>query len=292
MMMTCPNFTELRKYLEFCFRKHSARVATESWQGREANGKPDLVTHELLSVTMAVPLNYLRSMHHLIDDIRPHLPWADDHFAERVGGEPLNPGNTWHTWRHAASASSFLEGQKRQFNHTYMERFWPKYAGLTHLGELRENLPIEEAMSGFDAHRGIRCAYGDLGDLVALLVKEPHTRQAYIPLFFPEDTGIADGGRKPCTLGYQFILRDNRLHIYYPMRSCDFANHWADDCYLAVRLVLWVIEQCREQELATPDYAARENCWGDVTPGTFTMHCTSLHLFRNDFLALEKRHGQ
>lgn len=277
MMMTCPNFTELRKYLEFCFRKHSARVATESWQGREANGKPDLVTHELLSVTMAVPLTKSTAfdLDHWRRDIQPHLPWADDHFAERVGGEPLNPGNTWHTWRHAASASSFLEGQKRQFNHTYMERFWPKYAGM-------------EGVAERECRYGIRWWYGDLSDLVKLLVREPHTRQAYIPLFFPEDTGIADGGRKPCTLGYQFILRDNQLHIYYPMRSCDFANHWADDCYLAVRLALWMIEQCREADR----WEQMRGPWTNVTPGTFTMHCTSLHLFRNDFLALEKRHGQ
>ena len=33
----------------------------------------------------------------LVDQIKPNLPWANDHFEERVGGLPLNPppSNEW-----------------------------------------------------------------------------------------------------------------------------------------------------------------------------------------------------
>jgi thymidylate synthase len=125
---------------------------------------------------------------------------------------------------------------------------------------------------------GIRYSYGDLGDVVDLLHLEPMTRQAYIPLFFPEDTGVGDGGRKPCTLGYQFIMRHEMLHIYYPLRSCDFANHFADDVYLAVRLLLWILNQLRQ----------RDERWTTVAPGTLTIHATSLHMFINDYHQMVK----
>jgi thymidylate synthase len=141
-----------------------------------------------------------------------------------------------------------------------MERLWPKYA----------RSPARAANS--IPRRGIAWEYGDLGDLVKMLATEPGTRQAWIPLFFPEDTGVGDGGRKPCTLGYQVIVRDGRAHIWYPLRSCDLIRHFRDDCYLAIRLLLWIIEQCREISPA----------WEVVQPGSYAMHMTSLHVFEND----------
>ena len=120
---------------------------------------------------------------------------------------------------------------------------------------------------------GIAHYYGDLQDVVDLLSAEPHNRQSFIPLFFPEDTGMGDGGRKPCTIGYQFICREDQLHIWYPLRSCDFVRHWQDDCYMAVRLLLWVLDRCREKN---PGF------WSKVTPGTYAMHMTSLHIFAGD----------
>ena len=59
---------------------------------------------------------------------------------------------------------------------------------------------------------------------VGRTVKEPHTRQAWIPLFFPEDTGVGDGGRKPCTLGYQIIVREGNAHS--SMLQCCGLHGW------------------------------------------------------------------
>lgn len=273
MTINSHSFSSLCETLTHIFRTHSKLVHTEKWQGRDVSNKPDAATRELLNVTVAVSLKGKPSnLNFWQSDIGPHLPWADDHFAERVGGEPLNPGETYKTWRHGASASTFLEGEAKQFNHTYMERFWPKHAGMTNGGYLADSAIVKHERP----IHGIRHEYGDLRDLVTLLVSEPHTRQAYLPIFFPEDTGVGDGGRKPCTLGYQFIVRDGELHCYYPMRSCDFANHFRDDCYLAVRLMMWVIEQCRTStKWVSP--------WDNVRLGSLTMHMTSLHLFINDF---------
>lgn len=254
-------------------------VRTERWQGKDVSKDPAATTYELRNVAFEIPL-VVEDLHHWRREIEPNLPWADDHFLERVGGEPLNPGVQWANWPWAKSAAKF---KQERFNHTYMERLWPKYARVTEDGKLpvtpggftdtRRYPPMNLRKTRF----GIGYSYGDLQDFVQMLANEPYTRQAWIPLFFPEDTGFGDGGRKPCTLGYQIIIRDSHAHLWYPLRSCDLVRHWRDDCYLAVRLLLWVIEQCRK---INPSF------WNEVVPGSYAMHCTSLHIFENDRRAL------
>lgn len=364
-------------------------VRTERWQGVVANTD----TFELRNVNVNVDLMGIESLSHWRADIVPNLPWADDHFLERVGGEPLNPGEQWKNWPWGNSAKNFLSVEEefgprmspqdwaylagmidgegtiysrktsgfqgcvrvyqkdrrvldylhqtfrvgqvdelnrvstilpsgeivqndmhqwsvtgvleirwlldgclpylhvktekaqwtleaievslkrekktlgeplkkvwgqdwpKRFNHNYMQRLWPK------------------RLEGGSCFMGHGHSYGDLEDLVMLLAAEPHTRQAWIPLFFPEDTGFSDGGRKMCSLGYQVLVRDNRAHMFYPLRSCDFVRHWADDCYLAVRMLLWIIEKCRT---VNPD------AWNKILPGEYCMHMTSLHVFKQD----------
>lgn len=243
-------------------------VTTERWQGVEANQQ----TRELLNVDFSFDMDGEEDLDVWREEIQPNLPWADDHFLERVGGEPLNPGVQWAKWPWGQSANKF---RKDIFNHTYMERLWPKYARRTDGGLLSVSSSLEPRRYPEKDSRpkmGIAHAYGDLQNLVELLVEQPGTRQAWIPLFFPEDTGIADGGRKPCTLGYQFIMRGERLHIWYPLRSCDLKRHFQDDVYLAIRLLLWVLDQCR---FGDPS-------WNKIKPGTYSMHMTSLHIFEGD----------
>ena len=66
--------------------------------------------------------------------------------------------------------------------------------------------------------------YGDLDDVVTLLTNDPLTRQAFLPMWFPEDTGVVHGTRVPCSLGYHFMQRDGRLSITYYIRSCDIVR--------------------------------------------------------------------
>lgn len=246
---------------------HSARkVVNKTWQSIAA----PQATYELLnySVRMVLPtedLDYYR------ENILPNLPWADDHFLkERVSGDPINPGTEWRNWPYAASADKHRQpgAEDPEFSHSYAERYWPKFAGLGNGGVLMSDHPS-------NIRRGIRFPYGDLDDLVDVLVTDPTTRQAYLPVWFPEDLGAATiGQRVPCTLGYHFIVRDNAMHVVYYIRSCDYVRHFRDDVYMTIRLLLWVLEQCR---LADPN-----GQWDEVSPGTFTMHITSLHIFESD----------
>ena len=273
MTMRFRNFDSAVNYAKDCLRV-APLVHSLRWQGVEIIDKPEMATYETLHFSFTAPMNDFDLEAHQ-RDIKPNLPWADRHFElERVSGEPINPGTTWKEWPYGHSAEKFLENWTgKQFNHSYAERYWPKHAGQTLEGIL-DNKSAEYPLR--DQTFGIRYEYGDLMDVVKLLAGDPLTRQAYLPIFFPEDTG---GGAKraPCTLGYQFIMRRDKLDIVYWIRSCDFVRHFRDDIYLTVRLALWVIEEARK---IAPEP------WNKVQPGEFIMHITSLHLFKNDYVSV------
>jgi hypothetical protein len=276
-----------RTSFDAVFRDLNNRFKTEApvvhpmrWQGVDVSKRPEMRCYELVNVTLRVPLYGEECLTTYAEQISPNLPWADVHFKERVCGEPLNPPPSYKIWPWGSNAEKFT-GPHGEFNHSYPERLWPKHAGMTDKGELKDTRfdPEWDAYGSVmnEMHRGIRHTYGDLNDVVALLHKDPLTRQAWIPLFFPEDTGIGDGARKPCTLGYQFMRRGNEMHIYYPLRSCDYVRHFRDDIYLAIRLLLWMLSQLRELE---------PKQWDFVKPGEYVMHATSLHVFTNDLAKL------
>jgi hypothetical protein len=261
-----PNFHAAIDYLHGWLKHHSSKVYTGTWQGISTEGRPDLMTYEARDVFFKVQVN-TEDLLQLQGQILPNIPWADEHFVERVGGQPLNPPPSWVKWPYAHSANKFREDGK--FNHTYPERFWPKYA----------NKGADRPHDMFDGqpaiHTGIRYEYGDLQDVINLLIKDPHTRQAYLPIFFPEDTGAVHGDRIPCTLGYHFMVRDGRLHVFYPIRSCDFVRHFRDDVYLAVRLLLHVLDCVRVEHRGLY-----------LSPGDLSVWIGSLHCFANDHRSL------
>lgn len=289
-------FKRIRQHTWNLFLSQSHVVPSAPWQGREA--KPEFATRELMNYTFTHSLREVEDLDVYRNDIEPNLPWADDHFEERVCGYPINPGVEWANWPWGNSASRFLD-ENGIFNHNYMERYWPKHAGKS-AGPTKtpsefvrsyeqSRGDVDYSLDKQGAHRGIRNEYGDLHDLVQSLAKNPLSRQQWLPIFYPEDVGDVVGGRKPCSLGYQFWVRGGHLHVYYPLRSCDFFRHMQDDIYLTIRLMLWVLDECRRVYDQDVGYGCRaENGWNDIRPGTLTMHCTSLHVFANDFIAMEK----
>lgn len=266
--MKTTNFRELISQVHKQFKTEAVLIKPTRWQGRDTQGKPDLETYELLNHSSTVPLTS-ESLSFYRREILPDLPWSDDHFEERVCGYPLNPGLQWSEWRMGQGADSFrlMDGT---FNHNYMERLWPKYARLVEPADLAPEPGWEPNKS---PHQGILYAYGDLMDVVRLLAREPDTRQAYLPMWFPEDTGVVHRDRVPCSLGWHFIVRDNKLHMVYYLRSVDLVNHWRNDLYMAVRLLLWVLDETR---VVNPD-------WTYIQPGTLTTHITSFHCFRGNW---------
>lgn len=255
--------------------QHESRlVHTEKWQGVDISKKPEMATHEVRHYFTRVimpteDLDYYRMK------VGPNLPWADDHFEERVCGQPINPGIQWAKWPWGHSASNFLD-KDGKFNHNYMERYWPKRAGYLGATQTADDYAARINMTDEPVRYGIYHPYGDLRDVVNQLAREPFTRQCIFPVWFPEDTGVVHGGRVPCSLLYQFFMRDNQLDVTYVLRSCDFLRHFRDDIYLTVRLALWVLDEVRKINPA----------FKQVEPGDYVMLITSLHVFRNDYFQL------
>lgn len=241
-------------------------VDTGHWQALQ--GVPQTKTIELLHVQIQTLIP--ERVDEWEGTVIPSQPWAEDQFQERVAGEPLNPGETYKYWPWYKGNVASHQDEEEKFSHTYMERFWPRVAGSKIHGEPHYG------------NRGIRYRYGDLNDVLNLLAREPYTRQAYLPIFFPEDTGAHHGERIPCTLGYHLMLRGGRLHCFYPIRSCDFLRHFKDDVYMAGRLVQWVLNQLQD-----------DGGWQSVRPGQLTMFASSMHVFdhESDRKALERDHA-
>ena len=236
---------------------HAGEIQTRKWQGMEVDER--FLMKEQLNVHFRYAMERTRAATQ--QSISPDMPWAEMHFIERVSGQPLNPGNTYTIWPYYGGDKE-IRGSG-VFTHTYMERYFPKHANPTE----NDN----------DELRGIRYEYGDLGDVIAHMVDQPLTRQAYLPVWFPEDTGVLHKGRVPCTLGYHFIIRDGKLHCNYYIRSCDLVRHFKNDVYLTVRLVQHILAKLQ----ADPKF-------NEIEPGFLNMYITSLHCFKAEYNQIKR----
>jgi hypothetical protein len=270
------------------------------WQSKDVRHSKVHATYEMTDVT--VRMRIPTEVDTLADSMAPHVnrEWAEEHFLERTSGMPLNPPPSHERWPWSRHNGNHQTDDK--FSHTYPERMWPKHAGEVDchgsyvVSGPANIMPVDKYGQADDGRQvctgrgGIRFAYGDLADVVNLLVRSPLTRQAYLPIWFPEDTGAVHGQRVPCTLGYHFMIRNGVLSCRYYMRSCDLIRHFADDVYLAARLTQWI---CTQWNMATySDYRGSDGSpmdppgFKELTPGELIMHISSLHAFVGDMFQL------
>lgn len=158
--------------------------------------------------------------------------WLDQEFQERISYRRINPGNAW---KHRREIWEVFLNREEKFDYTYNER-------------MRRQLAI----------------------IIRELKKRPNTRQAVMTIYSPEEDIPYLGGYKriPCSLSYQFILREGRLskylHVVYNMRSCDVMTHFRFDAALACRLLNYVASKLGAKS------------------GSLIHNIGSLHIFRKD----------
>lgn len=258
------DFREARSYL--ARRLLNTTPANHGkWQQLDISKSSVHATYELMNTTLWYQMPQSSVFAEI--SIEPDLPWAENHFQERVGGEPINPGVEHANWPyHANGADLHIKGGK--YDHNYMERIWPK--------KLTRDRVLGNGKWWREPFIGYRFNVGDLQDVVKQLRDEPGTRQAYLPIWFPEDTGATSGQRVPCSLGYHFIIREGVLHCQYNLRSCEIYRHFTNDIYMAVRLAQWVAERVSEDSDL------------DVSVGQLTTHIVSLHGFVGDTAKIEE----
>lgn len=238
------DFNRLYKDLYHRLYNDGYKIKTEKWQGKNTNDSQSMLEVLNTSFSVKIPDNFTD----LSIETKSNQPWAYDHLMERLSGEPLNPGNEYKNWPFYKNKreNDTYRTEEEKFTHTYMERIWA-------------DKKIE----------GIRYKYGNISDVVDLLIREPYTRQAYLPIWFPEDTGVLHNGRVPCTLGYHFFIRGGGLHVNYFIRSCDIFRHLPDDIFLASGKVLWILDKIKKENAAL----------SNIKPGFMSMCITSLHCF-------------
>jgi thymidylate synthase len=224
------------------------------WQAQEVSD-PDRVTVELRHEALSFTVGW-DTVERLTFRTGANQPWVEEHFQERVSGEPMNPPPSSERWPFKVAGHKDHVDERGEFSHTYPERFWASRAtGL---------LPF--------TGDGIRYPYGDLEHVLEMLDRDPNTRQAYLPVWFPEDTGAQEGQRVPCTLGYHFLSDPlGFLDVSYFIRSCDLIRHFQDDVYMAARLLQWVATNT------------------DMKAGTLRMYIGSLHRFVGDEAMRDER---
>lgn len=185
---------------------------SENWQSIKIDSKNPIV--EICNIFFSIDQVY-----NPIEEFEPDLPWAEDHFLERVNGLPINPGKEYRNWPYYKGLDNDgLFKTNGQFSHNYMERYW---------------------CSG---HTGIRFNYGDLNDIVDRLKIDQNTRQAFLAVWHPEDQ-YNHGERVPCTIGYWFHVNNGKLDVTYLIRSCDAQRHFRNDMYMTYRLTQWIAEK-------------------------------------------------
>lgn len=236
MTYTLPSLTpyESQQRMAKDMISHRVPIQRTSWQSTSAPSP----AHELQNVLLEflVP----DSLSQWQERCNPDLPWAEDHFQERVSGIPHNPppsSKDW-PWYSQKERERFVHGTAGKFDHTYPERYWPEYGG-------------------------------QLEDVAHHLRYDPWSRQAYLPVWFPEDTGVCYKQRVPCSLGYHFIRNGGTLDCNYFIRSCDLTRHYLNDVYMTGRLMQWMVENVQDKE-------------GLPYCGILTMFVSNMHLFTAD----------
>lgn len=216
-------------------------VDVGEWQAQR--GSQEAITLERQDMSFAIDIP--ESTHELVEQIQPSMPWAEEHFQERVSGVPYNPPPSAARWPYKRQDHAEHVDSQGRFSHTYPERLWK---------------------------------LSTLSDLIVLLRERPYTRQAFIPIWWPIDgPNACTNQRVPCTIGYHFLRRGDRLKIVYYIRSCDFLRHFKDDVYMAARLCQWMCDQLNV-------YTTKDE---HVRPGQLLMHISSLHVFEADRQILE-----
>jgi len=158
-----------------------------------------------------------------------HEEWVAQEWEDRLIGE-LNPGRAWKLRREVWD--QFLEKNRMgaKFSYTYSQRM-----GGAHIDKL-----VDE------------------------LLRHPHSRQLYLPVWWNVDETRRGDRRVPCSLGYWLVHRDGALHLTYMMRSCDIYTHYANDVALATMLLHYVAKQA------------------ELKVGSFTHFVGSLHVYAKD----------
>jgi len=194
-------------------------VECKSYQDKILEGN-DRFVKELMGVDFMISkpmLGWREAVQYLFktdEETDKILKYCEQEIKDRTSGEMLNPGNSYKIrgdyW------SNFLEGNNK-FSYQYAERLWTN---------------------------------NQFGSVINCLRNDPGTRQAVLSVWYPEldmnSEKLGGGNRIPCSLNYQFMIRNNRLHCIYHMRSSNFFEHLPIDLICAAGMMDYIVKQLKD----------------------------------------------
>lgn len=215
-------------------------VPVKHYQNKELVGDAQN-TKELIGVNFIISKPSLKKRE-MLDfmfkgDAQNIEDYCKQEFEDRVNRDCLNPGNSYKIrmdlWQ---SLMSKKNGDK--FDYTYSERINYQH---------------------------------QLDSAISALKDDEHTRRAMVMIYRPEDTADATGfeTRIPCSISYQFLIRNNKLILIYYIRSNDYFKHFPIDIYLANSMQKYVVEQLKDT-------------YPDLKVGQLNYFCGSLHAYKED----------
>jgi len=205
---------EMIKEVERDLFEMGIRYQTATVQDENVADNPDFMTIELMGYSYMLSSWDDQSLDRLMDYNNNNLVWGKAEALERLGllrGYRYypNPGHAW------------MINERSQ-------KFWEKY--------IRD---------GFLSY-----SYGErwqqqIPYVIQELEKYPNTRQAIITMYDRHEDMHNWGGRDrvPCSLTYQFLLRDDKLSLIYSERSCDFIKFFSTDVYTSIILLDFIADR-------------------------------------------------
>lgn len=215
-------------------------VKCKSYQDKKLTGKEQYVK-ELMGVDFKIDkpmLNWKEAISYLFkekEETEKIFKYCKQEIKDRTCGKPLNPGNSYlirnDYW------SNFLENTGK-FSYQYSER-------------INYNNQLES--------------------VIDCLKKDSGTRQAVLSIWNPDldmnSKKLGGGNRIPCSLNYQYLIRNNRLHCIYHMRSSNFFEHLPIDLICAAGMMDYIVKRLKKT-------------YPDLKVGTLSYLGGSLHGFK------------
>lgn len=221
------DFEEARNEIRRDLAEMGIQVKPKTYQNKDISEDESMNTRELQNYSYTI-------INSDPNDIEiPNVAWALAEWEERrtgIEGEPVNPGEAW-KWR-SQVWEEFLV--REQFDYSYPERLW---------------------QNGFNP----------IGNIISRIKQDPGSRQLWCSIWDQSDNLVIGGkARVPCSLGYNFQVRNDQVNIHYVMRSCDFATHFSNDVFFACKLLDYVSEKT------------------GYLRGTVTQTIFSMHIYERD----------
>lgn len=244
-------------------------VSPKTYQNKVIEGKEEFKTKELICKQYC--LMSLQDSRYLFAYTKA-FEWAAAESRERKDRRCLNPGEAYKFRKELWE--EFLN-EDGKFDYTYGERFNQKvvFAG--------KEMAVLEAIarllaSDRDTRKAVLPVFGGYRQLEAI---EKNSEVVDAVYSVDMDIDGYDGTKRiPCSMYYDFLIRDGKLHICYHQRSSDFIAHFGNDVYLAWELKEYMTNLVNHFSPDDTDI---------IEPGYLYHTIDSLHAYQKDWVWLK-----